>query len=190
MNDTPHTSPSKEYFTRKCTEAVAALKQLGLPVPATLLELDDLRPLALSTWQIANEFAVEHYGQDNEEAKALLHRCIWAYVRTPQYAASLGADLSTRVNLVTGEPEGMASDLDRHSAALSTFVKALRTSAKNAAVPAASPAKPKPPPPQPPKPPAPPPSPSPAVPKPDPLPEEQVRCWGREVRSASLVLGR
>jgi hypothetical protein len=28
MNDTPHMSPSKEYFTRKWTEAVAALKQL------------------------------------------------------------------------------------------------------------------------------------------------------------------
>jgi hypothetical protein len=71
MNDTPHTSPSKEYFTRKCTEAVAALKQLGLPVPATLLELDDLRPLALSTWQIANE-PVRHGG--HRASKLMPHR--------------------------------------------------------------------------------------------------------------------
>jgi hypothetical protein len=156
----------KDYFTKKFTEAIAALKARGKSIALALLEAEPA-PLALSTWDDVTGFAALHeYGNDDV---ALLRKAVWALTKTPRYQAAAASDLSVRVSVLTGETCGTVSDLDRHSSAMAIFPRTIREAARNSVVPTIAASKPKPPPPQAPKPPAPPPEPPPPAAKTSPM---------------------
>ena len=148
--------PATNYFTAKHLEALSELRGKGFPIPPALT-VDEPQPLALTTRADIGAYVEQHGGGEDEVR--LLNQVVAALVRTPRYVEALAADLSVRVSILTGEPHGLVSEMDRHSAAMQAHARALRGAAKPAGVRDVAPGQPKPPPPQPPKPPAPPPAP-------------------------------
>jgi hypothetical protein len=145
-------APATNYYVAQCLEALSELKAKDFPVPQALT-VDAPQPLALTTREDIGAYVALH-GGGADEAR-LLGQIVAALTRTPRYVEALAADLSVRVSILTGEPHGLVSEMDRHSAALLIHTKAVRSPPKPAGVRDAAPGQPKPPQTQSPKPPAP-----------------------------------